>query len=60
MNEIIQYIQKLEARYKEVQNERTWYDSCEYRREGRESELEDVISELKEIIQKYENTKNKI
>lgn len=50
MNEITQYIQKLEERYKEVQNERTWYDSCEYRREGRESELEDVISELKEVV----------
>lgn len=50
MNEITQYIQKLEARYEEVKNEKTWYDSCEYRREGRESELEDVISELKEVV----------
>lgn len=56
MNEITQYIQKLEARYEEVKNEKTWYDSCEYRREGREMELEDVISELKAIAKKYEKT----
>lgn len=58
MNEIAQYIQKLEARYEEVQNEKTWYDSCEYRREGKESALEDVISELKEILRKNKNIKS--
>lgn len=53
MNEITQYIKKLEARYEEVKNEKTWYDSCEYRREGRESELEDVISELKQVVKAF-------
>lgn len=55
MNEITQYIQKLEARYEEVKkDDKTWYESDEWYRQGRESELEDVISELKAIIQKYE------
>jgi hypothetical protein len=59
MNEITQYIQKLEARYEEVKNEKTWYDSCEYRREGRERELEDVISELKEVVAAFKARLNK-
>lgn len=50
MNEITQYIQKLEARYERVKNDTTWSDCEEYRREGRESELEDVISELKGVV----------
>lgn len=57
MKEITQYIQKLEARYEEVKNEKTWYDSDEYYRAGRESALEDVISELKSIVAAVKATK---
>lgn len=48
--EITKYIQQLEARYEEVKNERTYYDSDEYYRQGKESELEDVIDELKKLL----------
>lgn len=53
MNEITQYIKKLEARYEEVKNERTYYDSDEHYRQGKESELEDVIDELKRVVEAF-------
>jgi hypothetical protein len=57
MNEITQYIQKLEARYEEVKkDDKTWYESEEWYRQGKESALEDVISELKEIVKKIPKT----
>lgn len=48
--EITKYIQKLEARYEKVKNEKTYYDSDECYRQGKESELEDVIDELKKLL----------
>lgn len=48
--EITKYIQKLEARYEKVKNEKTYYDSDECYRQGQESELEDVIDELKKLL----------
>lgn len=58
MNEITQYIKELEAQYEEVKTQNSYDDSDAYHR-GRESQLEDVISKLREAVEAFKKRINK-